>query len=949
MSSTMLRRLFPQSLRAQFALALSTLALLVLAAGVTAVYALRTSNNAITQLAEERLVRIQDAQDMLEHASLIERETYELLTTASDDKLHASYANIVQQLDGLDLLVMRLAHANTDAAVLDLHQASQLFRNTANIVAQLRESTLQTEVEFSRTLQDRTAQLQATDTKNGLALAILLYGLQTANDSDKVRQQRARFMREAIAADELPKAVRDDAAVLRSRQPNTIEPDAHDLFSMRLKLINEYEILRRFHDELQKQAGALVASARTQSTNLSRDYRDAVQRLVDASRRDQQWVLVMLACSLLFAWLVSRVFMGRHVLARLHEISLYLRQDHIDDTKLMVPVHGNDEIGDMARAVERFLHDRQQLEKRTIELNVVKERVAAQYKQLQQEAYLRTLLATIPDLVWLKDPEGVYLICNPEFEKSIGAPESEIVGKTDYDFVDKERADFYRQKDREAMMVGHSTVNEEWVTYASDGRKVLLEKTKTPMRNAQGNVIGILGIGHDITQRKSYEAELEYQATHDSLTGLANRTLLTDRMEQSIAYAHRAGRRIAVMVLDLDRFKLINDSLGHAPGDAVLQKIARQLAACVRPGDTVARLGGDEFMIIMTDMASEDDAATLARNLLDVVAQRIAAVGHDIVITASLGVSIYPRDGESAATLFRNADAAMYRAKELGRNRFQFYAPEMNERLLERLEMESGLRRALEQRELVLYYQPKVDLLHGRVVGAEALIRWNLPGVGLVSPGDFIPLAEETGLIVPIGEWVIETACAQLKSWQNQGLPGITMAINISARQFQQANLSDVVAQALRRHKIQGHDLDLEVTESAIMADPRKTAAILREWKGVGVRISLDDFGTGYSSLSYLKRFPIDNLKIDQSFVHDVTTDPDDAAIARMVITLAHSLKQKVIAEGVETGAQLEFLRREHCNEMQGYFFSCPLSGEEFAALLRSGRGLALADCLQED
>ncbi len=455
-----------------------------------------------------------------------------------------------------------------------------------------------------------------------------------------------------------------------------------------------------------------------------------------------------------------------------------------------------------------------------------------------------------------------------------------------------------------------------------------------------GSLLAGVGTTQDITDRKNYEAQLEKLANHDALTGLANRNLLGDRMEQSIAHAHRAGLWIATMLLDLDRFKLINDSLGHAAGDALLQEVAKRLSQCVRPGDTVARLGGDEFMVVMADMASENDAAILVRNLLNVVMQPIMAAGHEVIITASIGVSVYPRDGEVSSILFQNADVAMYRAKELGRNGFQFYAPEMNTRMLERLELEYELRRALERGELELHYQPQVNLAHGHVVGAEALIRWNHPVAGRISPADFIPLAEETGLIVPIGEWIIDEACRQLKAWQNQGYPNITVAVNLSARQFQQENLADVVAQALRVNGVQAQYLELEVTESAIMVNPEKTIAILGDMKKIGVHISLDDFGTGYSSLNYLKRFPIDSLKIDQSFVRDITSDPDDAAIARMVIALAHSLKQKVIAEGVETEAQLKFLQQQRCDEMQGYFFSRPLPAEAFAALLQGGRRL---------
>lgn len=471
--------------------------------------------------------------------------------------------------------------------------------------------------------------------------------------------------------------------------------------------------------------------------------------------------------------------------------------------------------------------------------------------------------------------------------------------------------------------------------YRKDGSLMWNEISLASMRDAHGEVSHFISIFNDVTDRVRYEAELEQQATHDALTGLANRSLLNDRMQRAIIRAARDDTTVAVMLLDLDRFKLINDSLGHATGDALLQETARRLAASVRKGDTVARLGGDEFMIVMSDMCTENDAATLACKVLESLAEPMLLNDREIAVTCSIGVSLYPRDGEAADKLLKHADVAMYRAKELGRNRFQFYAPEMNERILERLELENSLRRALEHDELELYYQPKVELAHGFVVGAEALIRWRHPRLGMVHPGEFIPLAEESGLIVPIGEWVIDSACRQLRTWHEQGLQEVSVAVNVSARQFQHDQLAGVLARALTDHRVPPQRLHVEVTESAVMSHPERTIVTLQELKKIGVQISLDDFGTGYSSLNYLKRFPIDSIKIDRSFVADISTSAEDAAIALMVISLAHSLNQTVIAEGVEDGAQLAFLRRHRCDEMQGYLFSRPLPAEHFARLLR--------------
>jgi diguanylate cyclase (GGDEF)-like protein/PAS domain S-box-containing protein len=446
----------------------------------------------------------------------------------------------------------------------------------------------------------------------------------------------------------------------------------------------------------------------------------------------------------------------------------------------------------------------------------------------------------------------------------------------------------------------------------------------------------------NITERKNYQAQLEHQATHDPLTGLANRTLLMDRVEQALVYARRRERQVAVVMLDLDRFKMVNDSMGHDTGDALLRQIAARISSCVRSGDTVARLGGDEFMLVLADMAEELDAVTLARSLLQAIEQPLSVGEREMFVTASLGIALYPRDGEDSTLLLRNADVAMFRAKELGRNTFQFYSPEMNERIVERLELEVGLRRALEHDELVLHYQPQVELEHGTVFGAEALVRWQHPERGMVPPAEFIPVAEESGLIIRIGEWVLDAACAQLRRWQESGKPPVRVAVNVSARQFQQGDIVEMVRRTLQRHRVPASQLELEVTESAVMTDPAHTVTVLRALKQIGVSISLDDFGTGYSSLNYLKRFPIDELKIDQSFVRDLTVDPDDAAIAISIITLAHSLRRRVIAEGVETEAQLAVLQRHNCDAIQGYLFARPMPAERFMELLASGKHLAV-------
>ncbi|GEM_PF-1239169 len=483
------------------------------------------------------------------------------------------------------------------------------------------------------------------------------------------------------------------------------------------------------------------------------------------------------------------------------------------------------------------------------------------------------------------------------------------------------------------------TQTEEAEELALEGGEVFLCRNY-PIRDGEGAHLYSLHIMHDITERKRYERELERQANYDGLTGLANRNLLTDRIQQAAAHSQRSRRQAAVLLMDLDRFKMINDSLGHNAGDSLLRAVAQRLAERVRQGDTVARLGGDEFVIVMEGLAREDDAVVSATKILEALRPPFTLAGREVFVTVSLGIALCPRNGEQPEPLLKNADAAMYQAKRLGGNGFKFFTEEMNTWAVQHLELETALRHALERGELELHYQPKVDLASGRISGAEALIRWRHPGMGLVSPGDFIPLAEETGLIVPIGEWVIETACAQIRAWQDAGLPPIGVAVNLSARQFREPNLPEVIAQALRLNDLPPRFLELELTESMLMHDPEQAAATLHRLKALGLRLALDDFGTGYSSLGYLKRFPIDSLKIDRSFVRDITSDPDDAAIARSVISLAHSMGLGVVAEGVETEGQLHYLRRHSCDELQGYYFSRPLPADDLARLLQEGKTL---------
>jgi diguanylate cyclase (GGDEF)-like protein len=429
--------------------------------------------------------------------------------------------------------------------------------------------------------------------------------------------------------------------------------------------------------------------------------------------------------------------------------------------------------------------------------------------------------------------------------------------------------------------------------------------------------------------------QMEFQANHDPLTQLPNRTLLQDRLGHALARAQRSHRQLAVLFIDLDHFKRINDSLGHAAGDSLLRVVAERLQTCVREEDTVARLGGDEFVILLEELPHGELATRVARQVIQALSPPFRVAGHEFFITSSIGISVFPKDGEDAQTLLKQADTAMYRAKEQGRNTFQFYTAALNVAILARLNLEHDLRYALERAELRLHYQPQVDLACHRVIGVEALLRWQHPQRGLVSPSEFIPLAEDTGLILPIGEWVLRTACAQGKAWQDQGLGPLRVAVNLSARQFLQLELPAVVAETLQESGLPAACLELEITESLLMHDLDGAIGTLRGLKAMGVQLALDDFGTGYSSLSYLKRFPLDRLKIDRSFVGDITSAADEAAIALAVIALAHSMRLQVLAEGVETATQLAVLQSGGCQQMQGFYFSRPLPVEAITLLLR--------------
>jgi diguanylate cyclase (GGDEF)-like protein len=445
-------------------------------------------------------------------------------------------------------------------------------------------------------------------------------------------------------------------------------------------------------------------------------------------------------------------------------------------------------------------------------------------------------------------------------------------------------------------------------------------------------------------QVQAAKDNLEHLVHHDVLTDLPNRTLLQDRLGQAIELARRQGRQLAVMFMDLDQFKHINDSLGHAVGDQLLQSVAQRLVGGVRHSDTVSRQGGDEFVLLLPYIEHAEDAMLSAQKVLTALAPPHHIDGHELHIDASIGISIYPEDGQDAETLIKNADIAMYHAKEGGRNNYKFFEQDMNARAVERQSIEAGLRRALERQEFVLHYQPKINLHSGAIVGVEALVRWQHPQRGLLAPAQFVPIAEDSGLILPNGRWVLREACRQARTWQDAGLPPITVAVNTSALEFRAKDFLENVRAALEESRLEPRYLELELTESVLMRDAKATGSVLHALADLGIKLAIDDFGTGYSSLSYLRQFPIDTLKIDQSFVSRMTHNPDDAAIVSAVISMAKALRLCVIAEGVETAEQLAFLLAQHCDEGQGYFFGRPMAAEALATLLQTGVSPAFRD-----
>ena len=546
-----------------------------------------------------------------------------------------------------------------------------------------------------------------------------------------------------------------------------------------------------------------------------------------------------------------------------------------------------------------------------------------------------SVFVSTQESIAMTDARGNIVAVNPAFEQITGYSEAEVLGRSPR-FLRSGRHDsaFYR-----AIWAGLRSSGlwrgEIW-NRRKNGQVYPERISISAVRDQHGQISAYVSVSSDLSALKAAHHQLDFLSNHDPLTLLPNRNLLNDRLQLAMAAARSDGQQIALLLFNIDRLQRINDSLGHEAGDALLQELARRVATIVTPGDTLAHLGGDEFVLLLTRCQDVDDVIVAARTLIECVAAPLPVLGQDLFVTTSVGISIYPRDGETASALLIGADVALSHVKDSGRNGFRFFTGEMNAHALRWMSLETHLRQALERRELLLHYQPQVALDTGRVCGTEALLRWHCPQLGPVSPADFIPLAEDTGLILSIGAWVIETACRQNRAWQDAGLAPLPVAVNVSARQFAAGNLPAVVRSALERSGLAPQYLDIELTESVMMHDSDSTEAQLAELAAIGVQVSLDDFGTGYSSLGYLSRYTLDTLKIDQTFVRNICTDARSAAIAQATIALAHGLNLVVVAEGVETPAQLNFLRGIGCDKIQGFLYSRPLAADDCAALLRA-------------
>lgn len=551
---------------------------------------------------------------------------------------------------------------------------------------------------------------------------------------------------------------------------------------------------------------------------------------------------------------------------------------------------------------------------------------------------LLSVLQTMPDMVWVKDTDGVYLLCNHAYERLTGKTEADVVGKTDFDLFETERARTFRESDKAAIEAGGILVSEEWVVSRENGQSVLLETRKVPVLAPGGEVAGVLGVSRDVTELNASRQKIHQMAFYDPLTSLPNRSLFNDRLRQMITSAVSRGQRAGVMLIDIDHFKVVNDTMGHPVGDELLCQAAARLNASVRDYDTVARLGGDEFAILLPDISQGDGLGRIANNILEKFRERFLLDGQEVFISCSVGIALYPDDSADANDLVKYADSAMYLAKRSGRSNFRFYSKDLTASAEERMRLESELRRAIERGELELHYQPKVLLTSGAMIGCEALLRWRHPKMGMIPPARFIPVAEDTGLIVELGQWVLREACQTAAEFNADSDSPHKVAVNLSVKQFQSPGLVRSIAEILDETGCRSEWVEIEITESLLLDQKDETLEMLSELRSMGFSIAIDDFGTGYSALNYLARFPIDTLKIDRSFINSV--DRRNEELVKAILSIARCLGQNVVAEGVETAEQAAFLAANGCGSAQGFLYSKAVPKAEIIAIrLRSPAG----------
>jgi diguanylate cyclase (GGDEF)-like protein/PAS domain S-box-containing protein len=557
----------------------------------------------------------------------------------------------------------------------------------------------------------------------------------------------------------------------------------------------------------------------------------------------------------------------------------------------------------------------------------------------RERELLEAFLEHIPDNVYFKDRDSRFVCISRAMADYFGlAGPEQALGKTDSDIFSSGHADQALADEQEIMRTGQPKIGLEEKETWPDGHESWALTTKVPLKNRYGKIIGTMGISHNITDRKQADLRIRYMALHDVLTGLPNRILLEDRLAQAIALARRNQQSVAVLMLDLDRFKNVNDSFGHYVGDRLLEAVSKRLQASLRDSDILARLGGDEFVIGLPMVADNRGIETFAQKVLSKLGEPFRIEGHELKVSASIGISVYPTDGEIPEALLQFADAAMYQAKKERRGIYCFFTPELTEATQRRQKLENDLYQARARDEFVVYYQPLVLTNSGRITGVEALLRWNHPEEGLISPNEFIPQLEELGLIGEVGEWVLRTACRQNVAWQKEGIPRVRVTVNVSAQQFYRGNIVRTVRRVLRETGLDPEWLELELTESLTLDDSMTTTKIMQGLKRIGISLSLDDFGTGWSSLSYLRKFPLDRIKIDRAFMRDIPSEPAAEAVVKSILSLGRNLGLDCVAEGVETRQQLDYLQKQKCTEMQGFLFSPALPSAECGALLRSGK-----------